>query len=228
MTKIIKGFVSSDLYIGMKDVLETISFLVAIIGIIAIFISILQLKNEQKKLIAENLQKEEEIEYRKKEKSIEVLSIFANDLIPQMDNYISKFRKELEDKSKLHEIPQDKKKLIIKIVKKECGAGYVFNQLEHICLYISAGLVNERIIYEPLHKILVDFVNENKDIYEDLLKEAPYKYLTQVYNRWSSKIEYDALEDKEKKIAAEKKGLWENIRQTYWKRSILELLWNKY
>ncbi|WP_430602211.1 hypothetical protein IGJ02_002518 [Enterococcus sp. DIV0724b] len=204
MIEKIHKIVSSDFYNDLKNISEFFSFLVAIIGIIAIFVSVKQLKSEQKKMIDDQKDKKSNVQYKQKEKAIEILEFFANDLIPQIDEYIRKSNKELSGIESLRNESIEKQQMILLLVKKDCGAGYIFNQLEHVCLNICAGLADEDMIYYPLSKIIIGFVDNNKNVYEDLLNEAPYKYLTQVYARWTNKEKLEVLEKESEEIESKK------------------------
>ncbi|MGH1772111.1 hypothetical protein [Enterococcus casseliflavus] len=215
MAEVIHNFISNKSFEDAMILFEFISYIATSLGMILIYISILQIKKEQSKEFEEREKQQAEVDYKKAEKSIEVLSIFASEIIPSMDDFTKKYNEELRNKQDLlnkHEVV--KRRLVLKVLKYDCKIGDIFNQLEHICLYIEADLINEDIIFDPLNSILIEFIDENKEIYDDLKTRAPYKYLTAVYQRWTDKAKIKSLNQEENKIKDQKKEIQERLNKT--------------
>ncbi|UDM74054.1 hypothetical protein [Vagococcus fluvialis] len=197
-----KIFIEQDWFLVIKELTSVLASVVSIIGIVAIFISVKSFNKIQEK---EN----EDVEFKKTEKSIELLSTFANEIIPAIEKFERDAGTELRKIDQISEIANDeaKKKSIALNVKLNFGATTIFNNLEHLCLLIESDMVKEDIIYVPLNKIFCDFVNDHKQVYDKIRSEAPYKSLDFVYVQWTdkqrleeNKRQQEILKEEENKI----------------------------
>jgi hypothetical protein len=213
-------------------VLQLVSYLVSILGIIGIYITVVQFKKK-----AENDNKQDE--ERKVMNSIKVMEIFAKELIPNMQkvkeslggihdemikNAIDTLEEKIHKNKKVYgELSEndardfarkafyddnDQARQVRKSIEAEAKgqAGFinVFNQLEQISTYMNYGLIVEEMVYPGMHKVFIQFVQENEYMFNNMRSdEAPYKELTKLYNSWKNKQEYDSV-DKERKLLENK------------------------
>ncbi|WP_413488373.1 hypothetical protein [Carnobacterium divergens] len=183
----------------IKEIFGLLSSIATVLGIIAIYFTILQFREEQKK-------EKNTLNFNKSEKSIEVLSIFANDIIPEIENFWDKYNEEI-NKPVFKTLEKEKVELLKSIIKKECGCIKIFNNLEHTCLYIEADLVNSKIVYDPLNTLLCNFVKENEGVFKDICKVAPYKNLTSVYNKWTDQQKLNEINDQKRKLTKQEEEI---------------------
>lgn len=193
-------FYNKEWFIILKDISEIVAAVATAIGIIAIWITIVEFKRNQKR-------EEDALNFSKSEKSIELLSLFANDIIPEMEKFDDLYNKEMKEFEAAGNSDGNKKDLIKKIVKKKLGIGQIFNRLEHLCLYIEAELVNSSIVYSPLNGVLVEFVNEHQDVFSDYCQQAPYKNLNSVYKKWTKEQKLAKIKDEKDKLTQKENEL---------------------
>ncbi|AVM42811.1 DUF4760 domain-containing protein [Fastidiosipila sanguinis] len=190
---------------GVKNlmlVLEALSYLVTSLGIITIVISLVQIQKEKRKSALDS-------DYTKKLKSIEILDVFAKEIIPSIDNYSEQLNKELKEGEKyLNKIANSPfKNLIIKNIKSSCGVVSIFNQLESICTYIKYDLADHNIVYEAVNNIVCKFVNDNMDMFEEVKKQGPFSSLQYVVDNWNKKTRKEILKRQKSIIENEIKDL---------------------
>lgn len=201
-------FVNQDWFLIVKELTGVLASIVSIVGIVAIFLSVLTFIKSQKK-------QNEEVEFKKTEKSIELLSVFANDIIPSIEKFEREAGVELLKIDKISEIANDiaKKESIVLNVKLNFGATEIFNNLEHLCLLIESKMVKEEVIYVPLNKVFCDFVNDHKQVYDKICSEAPYKSLKFVYAQWTDKQMLEENKKKQKTLKQEENNLESRIEE---------------
>ncbi|HFP6513693.1 TPA: hypothetical protein ACHJYJ_000404 [Enterococcus faecalis] len=178
----LSNLVNSDLYKHLKDVAQFVSYIISIIGVIVIYMNI-------RKFRIDSEQREYDISFKRKEISVEILHKFANDIIPEIDEFGKKIRTELplELQHKLNDVQESKKDEILINVYTNCGAITIFNKLEQVCVYIEADLADETLLYSPMHVLVCEFV-DNHMILLNRLKEnnIPYQNLTEVVRKWQA------------------------------------------
>ncbi|EGO6570121.1 hypothetical protein [Enterococcus faecalis] len=178
----LSNLVNSDLYKHLKDVAQFVSYIISIVGVIVIYMNI-------RKFRIDSEQREYDISFKRKEISVEILHKFANDIIPEIDEFGKKIRTELplEQQHKLNDVPESKKDEILINVYTNCGAITIFNKLEQVCVYIEADLADETLLYSPMHVLVCEFV-DNHMILLNRLKEnnIPYQNLTEVVRKWQA------------------------------------------
>lgn len=70
-------------------------------------------------------------------------------------------------------------------VKDEYNLSNIFNELEQVSVYMNYNMVKQELVFEPLHKFLLDFVNENRGYFDRLKSnDVPYINLTKLYDDW--------------------------------------------
>ncbi|EHK9404543.1 hypothetical protein KCT29_002022, partial [Enterococcus faecalis] len=113
----LSNLVNSDLYKHLKDVAQFVSYIISIVGVIVIYMNI-------RKFRIDSEQREYDISFKRKEISVEILHKFANDIIPEIDEFGKKIRTELplEQQHKLNDVPESKKDEILINVYTNCGA----------------------------------------------------------------------------------------------------------
>ncbi len=78
--------------------------------------------------------------------------------------------------------------MIINRAKSLCEYGLIFNQLEQVSVYMNYHMVKDELVYVPLHKVFLRFVNENEE-YLNFLRssDAPYANTQTLYDSWNAR-----------------------------------------
>ncbi|WP_419153555.1 hypothetical protein [Weissella viridescens] len=200
-------------------VLQAVSYLVSILGIVGIFITVKQFKNAAEK------DSEKTIE-RKVTNSLTIMGIFAKELIPEISDFEKQYKVRFENKlddelNKLKEklrregkMPEPQiesltvaifdekvKRNYSGLVKSELGVVNIFNRLEQLSIYMNYDLVIEDMVYPGMHKVFIGFVEDNFEIF-DLIRsdESPFKELTNLHERWSKRQKIEAIDNEQKKL----------------------------
>ena len=199
---ILKIWADFDCVKNLMLVLEALSYIVTSLGIVTIVISLIQIQKDKQKSVLDS-------DYTKKLKSIEILDVFAKEIIPSIDNYSEQLNKELkegeEDLKRIANSPL--RTLIIKNIKSSCGVVNIFNQLESICTYIKYDLADHNIVYEAVNNIVCKFVNDNMDMFEEVKKQGPFSSLQYVVDNWNKKTRKEILKRRKAIIENEIKDL---------------------
>lgn len=202
----------------MSLLLECLSYIVTIGGLIAIAISI----KEFNKNAERNRKQDNQLLVQN---SIDVLRKFSEKIIPEISEAESKLEDEkkkqeeialeqinsgLPKEIKLKRVPNDEKlkKQILYNSKTHCKYGQIFNELEQVAVYMNYNMVKEELVYIPLHKLYLDFVHSNIDYLNDLRdQEAPYANVIQLYKTWNDKKKVELLEEKRERVETELKRI---------------------
>lgn len=205
----------------LKDTFELLSYVVTIIGLIAIALSV---KEFNKNLERDRKQDEQLLI----QNSINVLRKFAEEIIPEMSEAkdklneeinnqrriaLSQINKDLPKNQKLDKLPESEKlnRQIIYNSKSICKYGRIFNQLEQVSVYMNYNMVKEELVYIPIHKAFIDFVSENINYLNDLRSDdAPYANVITLYNSWNDKSKIENLERQKNKVEEELKKMKKN------------------
>lgn len=184
--------------------LEGLSYIATIGGVIAIWITVKSYSTTVKQLKND---RDREIELDNRERvrqSITVLKAFAETIIPDMARVTNshadvekQVRQKLLDrinaglpKEKRQQslTNDDKTEWIIRITAEtESGAGDIFNKLEQISVYVNYGVVDSDLVYDPIHKVFIDFYETHDEFLKFLRSdEAPYKNVTKLYHVWKN------------------------------------------
>lgn len=203
---------------NFKDLLETLSYLVSITGIILIFI-------ELKKFGKENSEKEKKSKIDVVSKSIDVLKSFAEIVIPDIEKSIREFddkyreekdealrqlNEQLGDENKIEELPNNRElqeKILIQ-AKSKSGYGKIFNKLEQLSIYMNYSLVDDDLVYGSVHKVFLEFCDKNMD-YINYIKsdEAPYENVIKLIKDWKIKREKIMINKEDEKLELRRKKL---------------------
>lgn len=182
----------------LKDVLECLTIIATFFGLITIALSVKQFsKNAQR----ERKQDEQLLI----QNSINVLRKFADTIIPEIESSHVKLDKEIEKQKtatlkqinkelptgqKINSLPDNNELniMIINRAKSLCEYGLIFNQLEQVSVYMNYHMVKDELVYVPLHKVFLRFVNENEE-YLNFLRssDAPYANTQTLYDSWNAR-----------------------------------------
>lgn len=205
----------------LKDVCELLSYIVTIIGLIAIAFSV---KEFNKNLERDRKQDEQLLV----QNSINVLRKFAEEIIPEMSEANGKLNEEINRQKrialeqinnvlpknhKLNKLPKSERlnRQIIYNSKSNCEYGKIFNQLEQVSVYMNYNMVKEELVYIPIHKAFIDFVSDNIRYLNDLRSDdAPYANVITLYNSWNDKSKIEKLERQKNKVEEELKKIKNN------------------
>lgn len=182
-----------------KDFLELCAFIITIIGIISIFFTVVSLKREKSKY-------SEDLDFRKKEKSLELLNKFSCDIIPKINTFEKNVNDEFgpEEIKALESVTVDIKKEVFIRVHMEKGISDIFNVLEEISVYLNYDIVDKEILYDPISNVVLQFC----DTYGETLKEikkygAPFKNLATLIETWNNAKRKEILLAKKANIEKE-------------------------
>lgn len=204
---------------NFKDLLETLSYIVSITGIIIIII-------EFKKFGKENSEKEQKSKIDVVSKSIDVLKSFAEIVIPDIEKSSSEFNNKFEEEKdealrqlneqlgndkKIQKLPDNKelKEKILIQAKSKSGYGKIFNKLEQLSIYMNYDLVDDDLVYGSVHKVFLEFCEKNMD-YINYIKsdEAPYENVIKLMERWKLKREKIMIDKENDKLELRRKKLY--------------------
>lgn len=204
---------------NLKDILECLSYLATIGGLIVIAISIIEFN----KNIKRDRKQDEQLLIQN---SIDVLRKFAEKIIPEIAEAESNLEDEIKNQEKialkqinsvlpkeapkLEKLPNDKqlKEQILYNSKNHCRYGQIFNELEQIAVYMNYSMVKEDLVYIPIHKTYITFVHQNINYLNELRdEEAPYANVIKLYKKWIDKNKIENLERKRQKVEEEIKKI---------------------
>lgn len=206
---------------NLKDVLECLSYAVTTISLIAIVLSI----KEFNKSVERTRKQDEQLLVQN---SIDVLRKYAEKIIPEMAEADNNLAKEIDKQKesalkqvncllpkeqKIDKLPDSEElnKQIIYNAKNNCKYGRIFNQLEQVSVYMNYNMVKEELVYIPIHKAFIDFINENIDYLNELRSDdAPYTNVITLYNSWNDKGKIEKLERQKHKVEEELKKMKNN------------------
>lgn len=186
------------------ETLEGVSYIVQILSVIAILITVLSYKATLKQLKdASERQKDDDHRQSVKE-SIAVMKSFAEKVIPNIttaaenrpkiqkqveQDFLTMVNKNLPKENQITSIDENSpiRKQITIAVETRSGIGDIFNKLEQLSVYMNYGLVDQELIYGPLHKVFITFF-EAHHYYFNFIRsdEAPYINVTKLYNSWKN------------------------------------------
>jgi len=202
--------------------LQLISYLVAILGIVAIVIQISSFRKNQ--------QKEQKVnEQLLIQNSINVLKVFSEEIIPAISeaernlpaiqkavkvDTLEQINAKLPSEQRLTKLPPLNDKLhrqIRYVAKNRAHIGRIFNKLEQITVYMNYGMIKEDLVYIPVHKVFLNFVTENKACFAQLTSdEVPYMNVLKLYNNWQDKHKIELLEKERVRLESELADLKNN------------------
>lgn len=203
-------------------ILQSISYIVAILGIIAIIIQISSFKKNQEK-------EEKSNDQLLIQNSINVLKAFSEEIIPRIQETrkaLPEIQKEVEaevlknindqlpESQQLEKLPLENDNLYKQIrnrTKNRAHVGRIFNRLEQVTVYMNYGMVKEDLVYIPVHEVFLNFINDNKEYFAQLTSDdAPYMNVLKLYNDWQDKNKIELLEKRSQRVEAELAALKSN------------------
>ncbi|RUS44088.1 hypothetical protein [Lactiplantibacillus plantarum] len=203
-------------------ILQCISYVIAILGIIAIVVQIFSFKKNQEK-------EEKANDQLLIQNSINVLKVFSEEIIPKISkvhdnlpgiqrevesNVLEQINSKLSSDQQLEKLPENNTELyrqIRFISKNRADVGRIFNRLEQVTVYMNYGMVKEDLVYVPAHKVFLAFVNDNKEYFAQLTSDdAPYMNVLKLYNDWQDKNKIESLEKKREQVELELAALKNN------------------
>ena len=189
-------FINSDGFVFTTSILEVVSYIVSIIGIIAVAFTVIQ-------YVYSKQQHDYDIKFKKNEMAVELLNKFAQEIIPSINVLEESLRLEFEGFGKSKVIPEKLKEIKIHI-KIDKGIIDIFNSLEQVSVYIKTDIVNTDILFDPISNVLCNFVERHNDVFSDLLIRSPYSNLTYVVETWSSEKQLKIIEKQETMLRIKK------------------------
>lgn len=194
----------------IDDYSRVISQVATVIGVCGVFYAIKSFKKSE----SDSKQKERS---ELMENSIKVLDIFSSKLIPDMgtfDNKSEKKYKELievflnkarEDNQNINKLPKELKIKLKDAAKSMVGIVGIFNRLEQVCAYISYNLIIEDVVYPTIHKLFLDFLDDNNKLLIDVTTlDTPYKNIHSVRKKWKKISQTEELERKQEELNSER------------------------
>ena len=195
----------------IDDYSRVISQIATIIGVFGVFYALKSFKKSE-----EDSKQKEYSELMKN--SIKVLDIFSSKLIPMMVSFEDESQKRYKEVEKMFlvkaqrenveidTLPDELKERIDEIAKTDSKIYKIFNSIEQVCAYISYDLILEDVVYPTTHKVLLEFLAENKSLLNKMTTvDAPYTNLHDVKMKWNKIAKKESIERKQKKIDEEKK-----------------------
>ncbi|CAK8054442.1 DUF4760 domain-containing protein [Eupransor demetentiae] len=180
--------------------LQGVSYLTGIIGVLGVWIALNTYKENKK-----NRDSEGQREVIKT--SIEVLGVFANDLIPSMILHEDNWRKLYNDSKisfverangisekqgnydriKISDLNETVLTALRVKAKLKTGMLTTFNILEQMSVYMNYNLVDNKLIYSTVHAIFINFVSDNFDVLRALQsEETPFNNLEKLFYNWKN------------------------------------------
>lgn len=210
----ILGWFRSNNFESIKNLFELFSYFATLGGLWVIFLTVKSFKKS-----VEDTQKSEQSQLM--DKSMEVLGTFADEIIPGMSDYYincqNKFDEVLKGYNKqvideggepLKEFPKElieKTKLQVQL---ESRGGDVLNKLERVSAYISHELVLDDVVYPAVHKVFLEFYEDNLELIKKVTsEEAPYANLHSVYTKWRAEADKQSLDREQEDLDIRKKKL---------------------
>ena len=156
--------------------------------------------------------------------SIEVLRIFSNVLIPQIEKWqeesVKKYS-ELVKEERQKVLTREGKKIVnlppildnkLKFqAKQEVGANKIFNQLEQVCAYISYDLIIHDVVYPTLHTLFLDFIKDNQDLLNHFTTpDVPFNNIHGVIKKWDKIFSNEIIAREQKKLDEAREKLTQN------------------
>lgn len=192
--------IDSQVFENLLSLFELVAYIATIGGIIAIAISIKQFKKDIEKT-------NYELDFRKKEYSMKVLSDFSEKIIPMIDDFYKCFNEELsnlseDEKAELNSDSIKKNEIYVNL-KAHYNVIPIFNELERISSYIRYDMVDIEVLYDPISNLILRFTRENKDVFSAITQSSPYANLNYVIDSWDSQKKLDILEKRQNEILEE-------------------------
>lgn len=169
------------------------------IGIVAVIVTCVQYIIEKKNRAEDN-------EFHRTELTVQLLDKFAKEIIPTINTHYRDVEKEFESVDMRNVDLEKRKQILINVKTKHCIVD-IFNSLEHVSVYIKTGIANNELLYDPISNVVIKFVEENIEVYEELIKRSPYKNLKYVLETWTNEKRLEQLTTQKRRIEEEEKAI---------------------
>ena len=177
-----------------QNCLEIVSNLITSLGVVTLALNIRKFRNDVDA-------------HRKQDEQINVLRKFAEQIIPEVKVINQKMASKLQQRQRkvlmeineemapersisMHEFIKNPQWRSINDrlrneIKDEYNLSNIFNELEQVSVYMNYNMVKQDLVFSPLHKFLLDFINDNLEYFNRLKEnQVPYINLTKLYNDW--------------------------------------------
>lgn len=205
----------------VNPILNSVSSLATIGGVVAIVITVMSYKATLQQL-KHSADREQKADTRVAIKeSIAVLKVFSEKIIPDIEkaerlrqpkidevekDFIDSINKDLPEKDKITKIPSRAglTKSLKYYAMSLAGYGEIFNMLEQISVYMNYGLVDTGLVYGPLHHVFLTFYEQNQDYLKYISNdEAPYSNVCKLYENWKDLNTLDVNHRKQNELKAQ-------------------------
>lgn len=189
-----------DLIAYFQNCLEMVSNLITSLGVVTVALNIRKFRND----MDAHRKQDEQILIQN---SINVLRKFAEQIIPEVKSINQKIASKLQQRQRKvlveinEEMAPERSISMQEFIKKpqwrsindrlrneikdEYNLSNIFNELEQVSVYMNFNMVKQDLVFSPLHKFLLDFINDNLDYFNRLKEnQVPYINLTRLYNNW--------------------------------------------
>lgn len=189
-----------DLIAYFQNCLEMVSNLITSLGVVTVALNIRKFRND----VDAHRKQDEQILIQN---SINVLRKFAEQIIPEVKSINQKIASKLQQRQRKvlveinEEMAPERSISMQEFIKKpqwrsindrlrneikdEYNLSNIFNELEQVSVYMNFNMVKQDLVFSPLHKFLLDFINDNLDYFNRLKEnQVPYINLTRLYNNW--------------------------------------------
>ncbi|WP_459525086.1 DUF4760 domain-containing protein [Leuconostoc lactis] len=209
-------------------ILQGLSYLSSILGVISVAIAIVVFLKNQK------LQKQQEdieannAKNKRVKNSIDVLRSFATNIIPNMNEQEQKWpeifvqskgtilkqinhtfiEKGIEKKLNENELPQEIVQKLIVDAKMTAGISDTLNNLEQLSIYMNYGLVEDDLMYPVIHHVFLNFIDKHNDVLSaSKSDDAPFANIQTLYDNWSKRNKMENIDKQREQLDNEKKKL---------------------
>ncbi|WP_413476388.1 hypothetical protein [Latilactobacillus fuchuensis] len=194
---------------NIKLALSLLASITTIVGIIALFFTIKQYKQNAKN-------REIDIQMRKTDYDLVVLTHFSENIIKKTSKFHKKLKNETNTKEFRDMEDNKKKKEILINIKLRLGIIHIFNLLEKEALYITSDITHEQVLYNIVGGIVCEFMVENLDVFDRVTSErAPYDNLNEILERWCLEKDIDHLNGEKELINEKIKNLKRNRKKSF-------------
>ena len=183
-----------------QNCLEIVSNLITSLGVVTLALNIRKFRND----VDAHRKQDEQILIQN---SINVFRKFAEQIIPEVKVINQKMASKLQQRQRkvlmeineemapersisMHEFIKNPQWRSINDrlrneIKDEYNLSNIFNELEQVSVYMNYNMVKQDLVFSPLHKFLLDFINDNLEYFNRLKEnQVPYINLTKLYNDW--------------------------------------------
>lgn len=206
-------------------ILQGISYITSMLGVIGLFVAIRSYRDGKK--IQSDAEKNKKIQT-----SIDILKTFSTSIIPEMSGQDQKFKEEfskvqknvieqLNNEAQKEGLPTNidenslTKDIINKILlqtKLNLKVSRTFNKLEHITIYMNYEMIEEEIVYNAIHKVFLEYVEQHSDLLKQMTSDqVPFANIYQLTKKWQKKNKIQTIDKRRKQLDNEIRNLESNL-----------------